>query len=463
MRLVKHRAAISVVVLIAFLLVRAITSPRSNGDTDVLIRDTQRILDCAQSGVFHGCTIVHFPLFQFIPALILKARGTSDATVAVILAWLNWAAFAATVALMWWALRRSVSRTVAMVAVFVLLTGPLLPYSVETFNEPAAAFLVLAFSVAVLVGAHPGWIVLLCVLAAITKETAPPFLFLLGLCGLFGRQDARHSKAMNLAVLVVACGVGAAINSGFNYFRYYTIFNVQLLAREFRVDTREQQAVNFAGIWLSPNGGVIPFWPSFALVCGVVGHTVLTARPRVLTVWWPATLLAALLLGLTIGLSAWYVPLGWIAWGPRLLLPWLPAVVFLASHFYSAAIERGVAWLSANPARFWTATVFFTACALPHFVEVLDSRVLSAMFAPDALFPRMMTVQEDRAGYFAQANHFMWSKGSMLVDSYEWVWHPRFRDKLLLCVACVVVLAQAIAASARESLPPSRSIPDRDA
>ena len=278
MQLVKHRAVISVVVLIAFLLVRAITSPRSNSDADVLIQDTQRILDCVQSGVFHGCSIVHFPLFQFVPALILKARGTSDATVAVILAWLNWAAFAATVALMWWSLRRRVSHTVALVAVFVLLTGPLLPYSVETFNEPAAAFLVLAFSVAVLVGAHPGWIVLLCVLAAITKETAPPFLFLLGLSGLFKRHDAPQSKAMNLAVLVVACGVGVAVNSGFNYFRYDSIFNLPLLAREFRVDTLEQQAVNGAGIWLSPNGGVIPFWPSFALLCGVVGHAALTAR-----------------------------------------------------------------------------------------------------------------------------------------------------------------------------------------
>ena len=145
------------------------------------------------------------------------------------------------------------------------------------------------------------------------------------------------------------------------------------------------------------------------------------------------------------------------------MLPWLPAVVFLASYSYSAAIERGVAWLSANPARVWTATVFFIACALPHFLEVLDPRVLTALFMPDALFPRMITIQGDRAGYFAQANHFMWSKGSMLVDSYDWVLHVRFRDKLLLYVACVVVLAQAIAASARESLPPSRSIPAPDA
>src|SRR5688572_27439747 len=276
----KYRALASVIVLLGFLLVRTITSSRSNGDTSVLINDTEQMLNCLRGGTLHGCTIVHFPLLQFIPAVVLKVRGVQDSTVLAVFAGLNWAAFAATVALMWWSLRQGASRTVAMVAVFVLLTSPFLPYSVETFNEPMAAFLVLAFSVAVLVGGHWGWTFLLCVLAAITKETAAPFLFLMGVLGLFRRHHAPRSKAAYLAVLLLACGVGVGINSLFNYFRYDSIFNVQLLAREFRVDTLEQQAINFAGIWLSPNGGVIPFWPSFVVVCVVVLSAFVITRPH---------------------------------------------------------------------------------------------------------------------------------------------------------------------------------------
>lgn len=205
---------------------------------------------------------------------------------------------------------------------------------------------------------------------------------------------------------------------------------------------------------------MIPFWPSFVFVCVVVLFAVVTRQAHSELVPWPAKVLALLLAGLTLGLSSWYAPLGWIAWGPRLMLPWLPAIVYLTCYFYSPAIERGAAWMTANPWRFWTATAVLVAFALPHVFEVLDPRVLSALFRPDDVFPRMMTVQGDRSEYFAQSNHFMWSKGSMLLNSYEWMLHPRFRDKLLLYVVCIAVLSQAIAASVRTSVTDRHVIPE---
>jgi hypothetical protein len=162
----------------------------------------------------------------------------------------------------------------------------------------------------------------------------------------------------------------------------------------------------------------------------------------------PARLLALLLLGLTAGLSSWYAPHGWIAWGPRLLLPWLPATVYLTCYFYPVAIERGVAFLTAHAWRFWITAAFFAVFALPNFLEVLDPRVLRALFQPDEVFARLIPIQEDRSGYFAQLNHFMWSKRSMLIDAFGWVLYRLFRDKLLLYIVCIGVLAQAIAASA---------------
>lgn len=451
MSVTKHRAAVSVALLIGFLLVRTIGSWRTNGDTAVLVHDTEQMLDCLRRGILHGCTIVHFPLLQFIPSLLLKVWNASETTIFALLAWLNWAAFAATVVLTWVSLQKEASRTVALVAVFVLVTSPLLPYAVETFNEPTAAFLTLAFSVAVVAGTHVYWVVCLCLLSAFTKEIAPPFLFLIGLLGLFRRRDPPLSKAKYTAVLLLATGIGIAVNSGFNYFRYDSLLNVQTLAREFRVDTLEQGAINFAGIWLSPNGGALLFWPSFAFVCVLVLFAAVAA-PRYWHVGpWPARLLAVVLLGLTFGLSSWYAPHGWIAWGPRLLLPWLPATVYLTCYFYPVAIEQGAALLTANPWRLSITAALFAAFALPSFFEVLDARVLSTLFQPDDVFPRLIPIQEDRAGYFAHVNYLMWSKRSMLIDCYGWVLHPLFRDKLLLYVACIAVLVQAIAASARQS------------
>src|SRR5688500_2516725 len=136
----------------ALVVVRAITSWRSDGDTAVLVTHAEHILECVRNGVFHGCTIVHFPLFQFVPAVILKAWSTSDAAIFAVFALLNASAFVATVTLTWWTLQKQTSVTVALIAVFVLLTGPLLPYTVGTFNEPMAAFVTLAFAVAVVGG-----------------------------------------------------------------------------------------------------------------------------------------------------------------------------------------------------------------------------------------------------------------------------------------------------------------------
>jgi hypothetical protein len=82
-------------------------------------------------------------------------------------------------------------------------------------------------------------------------------------------------------------------------------------------------------------------------------------------------------------------------------------------------------------------------------VEVVDPRVMMALFTPDAVFPQPAPVQQDRGAYFAYLNYVMWSKRSMLIDAYNYVLHPLFRDKLLLYVACIAVIVQGMAASAR--------------
>ena len=391
----------SVSVLLAFLLVRTVTSYRVNGDTLVLLQGAGGIVDCLRNGVFHGCLIVHFPLFQFIPAVMLELNGAARDAIPMYLAWLNWAAFAATTALLWSSLKRQISSAVAVFALLVLLTSPLLPYTVETFNEPAAAFLTLAFSVAVVSGHHPRLVFVLGILTALTKEIAAPFLVVIGVLGLFRRHHPPASRWQHISMLVLMAVIGTAINSAFNYFRYDSVFNTQTVAREFRVDALDQLALNFAGIWLSPNGGVITFWFSFLSILFVVLLAAFAIGERGQADPWPARLLAMLLLGLTLGFSSWYAPHGWVAWGPRLLLPWLPAVLYLICYFYPAHIDRQIAFMTANIWRVSVVIVVLAASALPSFVETVDPRVLTALFAPDAVFPQPASVQQDRGAYFA--------------------------------------------------------------
>src|ERR1044071_808859 len=145
-----------------------------------------------------------------------------------------------------------------------MITSPLLWYSHSTFAEMTAAFLILAFTCACLSRA-PWWMTAaLFVLSAWTKEIGFPFLLVIGALCLFDMPATKRKKQM------LALGFGTAIaiisSAAFNYFRYGTFVNASYASRLFIVPTFKLQLSFFLGIWLSPNGGLLLFWPSFGIV-----------------------------------------------------------------------------------------------------------------------------------------------------------------------------------------------------
>ncbi len=97
-------------------------------------------------------------------------------------------------------------------------------------------------------------------------------------------------------------------------------------------------------LWLAPNGGVGWFWPLAAAV--VIGLVVIAGtaarggaerRRRSL----PAVGLVVALLLTTGTLASWFAPFGWVAWGPRLMVPVLPAVLgLLTVVLYHSEVEQ---------------------------------------------------------------------------------------------------------------------------
>src|SRR5262249_39988155 len=127
----------------------------------------------------------------------------------------------------------------------------------------------------------PAWLtVLLFVFAGTTKEVAFPFLAAIGfLCLLQAPTQSRKQRAVSL---VVAALLNIAATVAFNLFRYGTFFNTSYLDRVCIVPTFKLQLSFFLGIWLSPNGGLVFFWPSFVLLLlGVTGIALLKiGRPK---------------------------------------------------------------------------------------------------------------------------------------------------------------------------------------
>ena len=358
--------------------------------------------------------VEHFPLFQHIPALLLSLAGLSDSAVLRSLAWLSTLAFLGLFLVGRVALRAGDARATPVFFLLVL-TSPLLWYVNVTFAEMAAAFVVLLYTAAIVL--RKGWLAVAASLwlAGMTKETALPFLIAIGLIGLFGHgrsgwRDVRPQLAgMALGGLLVV-----ATNAGFNLFRYDSLFNTALLEPYWRVPSLDVRLSFFAGLWVSPNGGLAFFAPVIVAFLAFVIWLALCAQLRDA---WAGITIPGLLLLLTAGFSGWWAPFGWIAWGPRLLLPLLPSLVLLAVILYAAEIRHGLLFLLEPRWRSYALTAAISVVTLPQLAVVFSTTTLSSFFAPDSVCPRLTDPVREPALYYHCLDHFIWTKSPILLTA----------------------------------------------
>jgi hypothetical protein len=351
----------------------------------------------------------HFPLYQYLPALALSCAGASEQTAMALFCALSFLAFVGSMALTIGVLRRR-SAAAATAGVLVLVSGPLLWYSRASFGEMLAAFLILAYTAACLRGSGSIVTAVLFVCAAMTKETALPFLLLIAAVPLLvDRRAGRSWQCRQFAAILVAAVASAGLTAGFNYYRYGVPYNAVNLQDVCLVPRLQTQVSFFAAIWLSPNGGLLFFWPSF-----VVALVVLTAAvwrsPRAGGVGRiPLVGVAALLVLLTAGFSKWYQPFGWFAWGPRLMLPWVPAATVIILYYYAEEFDVVLARLSARPIRWMFALLVLAAATLPQAVVLVKSEVFWSLFTLPPV-EELLAVNDYIGSYYAWLGHALWPR-----------------------------------------------------
>ncbi len=427
------------------------------GDSYFTVVGADWILEHVRRGEWTGWKGL-YPLLQTIPALMLRAAGVSPDGVV-------WGFVATNVlsffGLLWlaWHSRRTTSTALAVFLVAVMFSGPLLWYTHTSFAEPLGAFLILALVVACRERTGSLAVAALLVVAGFYKDTAFPFLPVLGVaasirnpgwgCGDFVRR--------RLSALVIATAVTAAVSAAFNYVRFGSVLNTSYLNPITLVPTLRIQASWFLAIWFSPNGGVALFWPSMTLVLllGAVAamRTAKVTEPgraRFLALL-PAALVAVVLLGVTVGLSRWWSPLGWAAWGPRLLLPWLPACAYVVLAAYPAEAGSLLAAFTHPTWRFAVFSVLLAAASIPQFAVVFSKTMWAQVFAPDTACPQVPLVEKNADYYYRCAEHMLWTKGSMLGLAYS---AAADGLSLLLSLGCVLVLTWLIS-EARAKTPAS--------
>lgn len=416
-----------VVATLAMTLRVAIANPLREGDAVHLVAGAWHSVDCVEHGVFSNCQtwnggtaadeaethVGPWPLMQYIPAAVMRWAGVSGEATLDTLIVIDALALGVLVGVAWITLRRLAAPVWAPTLAAALVTGPLLWYGTSAFGEALGATLVLGAVAAFLLHVRPVFIVPLVAAACITKETNPAFVAgLLALCLLIEPMTstvARDDMPWTRRVIAPVIGVviGLAANTAFNLFRFGSVRNTIYLDPLLQVQSTRIAARSFLAQWFAPNGGMLWFWPSalaILLLVGIGSLRELRHPPR----RWAAVVplgIAGLLVANVVGLSRWYSPFGWLAWGPRLTYTVVPAMLLLAcvaapptAALMLRRILTGVV--------FWLIVGITVAAAVPQAAVVYEPHVIGEFFFdPNPNCPSYGHI-EDRPTYY---HCFFWT------------------------------------------------------
>lgn len=391
-------------------LVATLRSPRFAGDTVAMTQSAQFLVNCAKAGKFLGCPGANqYGVLQNIPALFLVWKGqTLEATVAVI-GFLNIAAFLGLAALLW----RTFSGPMRQFAVLAMLAGPLVGYVSLTFGEMLQTLVFVSFVIA-LSRSKWIWVVLTGILAASTRETAFLPLILISTGIIWTTQPNSRRDRINSSLWATS-GIlgGVVLITLFNYWKFGTWRNLGNLNSLYITPGIPRKIDSGIAIWFAPGGGVLPFWLLGGLLSLGLLVTVLVIGNRERRI--SALFIGAGLGANTASLAMWFAPFGWVAWGPRLMIPTV-ACVAIANMIVFGEVLRPTYGLKTASRSLLCAFVAAAAAisALPSFGYMRAPGVIDRFFSPDKVCNKVAIIQEDPAYYFKCLHHGAWKTSPSL-------------------------------------------------
>ena len=411
------------------------------GDTIALISGSSAIKECLYNRTLISCpNVVHFPIFQYIPSLLLEYLGFSEISILNFFVFLNIVSFLGLIYLCYWTLKKKTNTLLATMGVLILLTSPLFWYAKSTFNEITAALVILAFTSSLILNCNLWTIVILSFLVAITKETAFPFACFIGLIWIVYSKNTRNSFTPLFAVLLGIIN-GIIVNTLFNYFRYGVWFNKELLQDKFIVNSIPQKVSSFLGIWASPNGGILFYWTSFFCYLFFLSSFYVIVRSKK---QYKSNLqniifisIITFLILLTFSLANWWAPFGWVSWGPRLIIPWLPSILLLAIYFFRDLTDNMIRIVLQTKRNQLFCTGILFIASLPQVIVLIYPNMLIKLFSPDAICSEVPSLDKSDYYYFC-INHYMWTKYPVILDSFVEIF--KRLDCFLLALLHLVVI-----------------------
>jgi hypothetical protein len=361
-----------------------------SGDDQALLYGLKTALGCLSDTPLKipcNAGVLHFPIFQYLIGAPFKLAGFSDPSIKEIFGLMSvaWSLIAA--ATFWRAGVILSGKPGGHLGMLVLLSGYLLVYMTATFNEAASFAL---FALLVLSVIDHWRIFYVCGIAfacTITKEVAFPFVLYFMFLSFYARElrvevtttffkrTFKFLAEYKYAISSVIAGV--TINLAFNYFRFGSIENLHNFDPALFTPWAYVPSI-LLYLFISPAAGLIFTWLSLCVLLVVPMIFLMRDRTEIF-------IISFTIIGLivaNIGLARWYSPFGWMAWGPRLTLPFLGAIGILGVYLVAPKI---ITYFQSAYRKNWSIIIFLivAASSLPNIAVRLDQEAFfTKIFAP---------------------------------------------------------------------------------
>jgi hypothetical protein len=392
--------------------------PINGGDAQWVAQSSRSLVACARDGVWSNCPGTYqFGWLQHIPGIFLAWKGLSDDSVVFSLTLINFFAF------VWLVIK--VCRTFGIgtelcwLLLAAIILGPLYAFSVYSFSELLTGVLLGAFAISIFKNQSFAQTLVLTFVITSSRETAASLTIPIALAIYVVIEPQAKLIAKKMLLITSTSLIGLVSVFFFNYWKYGSISNQIYTDPIRRVPGIELKIKNFLAIWVSPSGGVLPFW--------FIGGLLVLVVPIVILVHWrknvrqsiAAMILLSFLVIQTGLLSTWFAPFGWVTWGPRLIIPVVTGTLIVEFLLFGSEIQRLI-----NRLRFRFVAVI--AILLTGFLAgisnlgfVLDRSATLAWFTPPLLpsCPQTANIEIDPNYYWSCALNFApWQLGRTVWD-----------------------------------------------
>ena len=437
----------------------AVAFPINGGDALWVAQSSRALVQCARDQVWNSCPGTYqFGWLQHIPGIVLAWKGMDDNSIVTVLTLINLMAFG------WLVMKitrlRSSSPSIRALLLMIVLIGPLYAFSVYSFSEMLMTCLIVGLVFNLLERRSLIQLFVVTLLISSSRETSILMIAPVALAVLVSQGDMIRQEMKRILCLMSASALGLASVLWFNYWKYGSLSNDHYTDPIRRVPGTVLKAKNFLAVWVSPSGGVLPFW--------VIGGLVAIGLPFVAVLRWKkdkrlaivgALLLTALVLQTGL-LSAWYAPFGWVTWGPRLIMPAVGAVAIAAVLLMPTLVRDVVTWLRYRLIMVGVLTIAIFLSGVSNLGFILNRAATLNWFTPPLppLCPVTANVEIDRNFYFDCALDFApWQLGRTVWDAglhqVSQGWGAIFGSLVLLLVSVVLYGSQEVLSAATTSPP----------